>query len=101
MKSERGILREFGPLPPSNPAGVGYNVLSSDKLIKKEIDSTDNIHIREIARLTAELNKALAELERLKHEIDALQKELAVTAAHKQRYQMLMYRYWRLWGVCE
>ena len=75
-----------------------YPLIKSNQ---KEIDTTDNIHIREIARLTAELNKALAELERLKLKIDALQKELAVMTAHKQRYQMLMYRYWRLWGVCE
>ena len=83
-----------------NPPECVY-VLPSDKLIQKEIDPTDNIHIREIARLTAELNKALADLERLKHEIDTLKKELVLMTAHKQRYQMLMYRYWRLWGVCE
>ena len=66
-------MRLLGPLLPlalSDPAGVGYNVLHSDKLIQKEIDPTENIHIREIARLTAELNKALADLERLKLEID-------------------------------
>ena len=104
MKSERGIPRLLEPLPPlalSDPAGVGYYVLSSDKLIKKEIYTTDNLEIAELARLNAELKIALADLERLKLEIDALQKELVAMTALKQRYMMLMYRYWRLWGVCK
>ena len=97
-------MRLLGPLPPlalSDPAGIGYMYNPLIKSNQKEIDPTDNIHIREIARLNAELKIALAELERLKLKIDALQKELVAMTALKQRYQMLMYRYWRLWGVCE